>query len=48
MGPYQVANRITPITYMIEDVPVRKKKKTWKRFLALSQLKSIHLPRDNE
>ena len=49
VGPYQVVKRITPVTYLVEDVPARRRTKTWRRFPAhVSQLKPFRVPRDDE
>jgi hypothetical protein len=47
--PYQIFNQIPPVTYLIEDVPARRKKKTRRRFPAhVSQLKPFQVPHDYE
>ena len=40
IGPFQVVLQICPTTYLVEDVPANRKKKTWRRFRAhIAQMK---------
>jgi hypothetical protein len=49
IGPYKIVNQITPVTYLIEDVSARRKKKTRRRFPAhVSQLKPFQVPHDDK
>ena len=39
-GPYQVVRRVCPTTYLVEDIPARRRRRRWTRFNAhVSQLR---------
>jgi hypothetical protein len=45
IGPYQVRRRLGPVTYLVEDVPARRRKRVWRSFPAhVSQIRSFRVP----
>ena len=42
-GPYQVVKRLCPTTYLVEDIPARRRRRRWRRFNAhVTQLRLFH------
>lgn len=49
IGPYQIAKSMSPVTYLVEDIPAMRKRRCWRRFTAhVSQLKPFKTPCDPE
>ncbi|KAI9559444.1 hypothetical protein GHT06_013434 [Daphnia sinensis] len=49
IGPFQIAQKMGPLTFLVEDTPVNRKKKRWRRFPAhVSLLKPFRVPTDEE
>lgn len=47
IGPYQVVKKVSPLTYLVEEIPASRKKRVWRRFPAhVSQLKPFCTPQD--
>ena len=45
IGPYQVRRRLGPVTYLVEDVPARRRKRMWRSFPAhVSQIRAFRVP----
>ena len=45
IGPYQVRRRLGPVTYLVEDVPARRRKRVWRSFPAhVSQIRAFRVP----
>jgi Integrase zinc binding domain/Integrase core domain len=45
IGPYQVRRRLGPVTYLVEDVPARRRKRLWRSFPAhVSQIREFRVP----
>lgn len=48
-GPFQVVRKICPTTYLVEDLPAHRKRKTYRRFNAhVSQIRKFHSREDVE
>lgn len=44
IGPFQIVERLFPTTYLVEDVPTRRKRRVWRRFRAhVAQLKPFRV-----
>jgi hypothetical protein len=49
VGPYQVVKKVCPTTYLVEDLPARRKKKKFRRFNAhVVQIRKFHPREDPE
>jgi hypothetical protein len=49
IGPFQIAAKQSPLSYLVEDIKAIRKKKIWRRFpVHVSQIKPYKTPRDVE
>ena len=49
IGPFQVVRKVCPTTYLVEDLPAKRRKKTFRRFQAhVVQIRRFHPREDNE
>jgi hypothetical protein len=47
--PFQIAAKQSPLSYLVEDIKEKRKKKVWRRFpVHVSQIKPYKTPRDVE
>ncbi len=49
VGPFQIVAKQSPLSYLVEDIKAKRKKKVWRRFpVHVSQIKPYKTPRDEE
>lgn len=48
IGPFQVVKKVCPTTYLVEDVPHRRRSQVWRRFRAhICQIRKFRVREDN-
>lgn len=47
IGPFQIVKKVSPLTYLVEEIPASRRKRIWRRFpVHVSQLKPFRTPQN--